>query len=344
MGALRMLTVRLQLTVRAPLQFDKGLGATDGDVIEKYFLDPKLARGKRPGEGELGKMLCAALLERRVTPVLTTWATIDQRVSFLISEAEKWESAYGTLDKIPTGRAKCTRAVLNPDTNELEERDWPWEDWMWPMIRLGRQRRGQAVAAAVKEEQTVQATAHLAEQAVAKLQAQVLAAGNAERPDLLKKLEDARARLLHISGGRRGARTGKKARKRVKTEGERGGDVEGDSDGEEDEEEEESDSAGGEGVEPTRKGRSSGVDAGIAALLKDTREAAAASKAAMDRLSAEADKQRAHDAEQAEKQREAAKEEAAKQREHVERLEKMRAEGQKDLVLSLAAAMREFRK
>jgi len=120
--------------------------------------------------------------------------------------------------------------------------------------------------------------------------------------------------------------------------------VEGDSDGEEDEEEEESDSAGGEGVEPTRKGRSSGVDAGIAALLKDTREAAAASKAAMERLSAEADKQRAHDAEQAEKQREAAKEEAAKQREHVERLEKMRAEGQKDLVLSLAAAMREFRK
>lgn len=130
-----------------------GLGAAEGDVVDKCHLDPKLAKGKRPGEGDMGRLFCAALLKAGITPALTTWATIDTRISFLIDEATRWESSYGGLDKMPTGRAKCTRIVTNVDTGKDEVTDWPWEDWMWPMIRLGRQRKGEAAAAAVKKEE-----------------------------------------------------------------------------------------------------------------------------------------------------------------------------------------------
>jgi hypothetical protein len=315
-------------------QFDRGLGASEGDVIEKYYFDPKLAKGKRPGEGDMGKLLCAALFERKITPVLTTWTTIGLRIDFLISEALKWEAAYGGLDKMPTGRAKCTRSVHNSETNELEERDWPWEDWMWPMIRLGRQRNGQEAAEKVKkEEQTTNAAAQLAEQAVAKLQAQVLAATTEEeRAELKAKLHNARERLVLVSGGRRGVVKGKKKRKRVKMEGECDGPGSG-SDEDDSDEEEESDSAGGEGAEPPRKGRSSGVDGGIAELLKNAQATTAATQAAMERMSAEAARQREHE-----------KDEAAKGREHALELARLQATSNKELVVGLAAAMAQFAK
>jgi len=282
----------------------------------------------------MGKLLCAALFERKITPVLTTWTTIGLRIDFLISEALKWEAAYGGLDKMPTGRAKCTRTVHNIDTNELEERDWPWEDWMWPMIRLGRQRNGQAAAEKVKkEEQTTNATAQLAEQAVAKLQAQVLAATTTEeRAELTEKLHNARERLMLVSGGKRGVVKGKKQRKRVKTEGDSDG-AGGGTDEHGSDEEEESDSAGGEGAEPPRKGRSSGVDGGIAELLKNAKETTAATQAAMELMSAEAAKQREHD-----------KEEAAKARAHAVELAKLQAASNKELVVGLAAALAQFAK
>ena len=201
-------TCPLTVARRAPApQVDVGLGAAEGDVVDKCHLDPKLAKGKRPGEGDMGKLFCQALLNAGITPALTTWATIDTRITFLIGEATRWESNYGGLDKMPTGRAKCTRIVTNVDTGQDEVTDWPWEDWMWPMIRLGRQRNGQAAAAAVKkEEDTTTAAALRAEQLVARTTAKLLVAPAAEKAALEKELNAARDQLALLSGGRRGGK------------------------------------------------------------------------------------------------------------------------------------------
>jgi hypothetical protein len=173
----------------------------------------------------------------------------------------------------------------------------------------------------------------LAEQAVAKLQAQVLAATTTEeRAELTEKLHNARERLMLVSGGKRGVVKGKKQRKRVKTEGDSDG-AGGGTDEHGSDEEEESDSAGGEGAEPPRKGRSSGVDGGIAELLKNAKETTAATQAAMELMSAEAAKQREHD-----------KEEAAKARAHAVELAKLQAASNKELVVGLAAALAQFAK
>lgn len=319
-------------------QFERGLGAVDGDAVEPCYLDPRLAKGKRPGEIEMGKALCAALFKQGVTPVLTTWATIDQRLSFLIAEALAWETAYGGLDKLPTGRAKCKRTVHDPATNELVERDWPWEDWMWPMIRLGRQRKGKAAADMVKKEElNTTAAQHLAEGTVAKLAAQMLAVDNDEqRAEIKKQLKAARKHLWSITGGRRGVVKGKKARKSVKTEGASGSDSGGDGTADDSEE---SGSAGAEGAEATRKGRSSGVDAGIAALMQDARDAQAASAAALERLTEEGERYRKHEAEEAAARRKHEAEQAEAARQHSLELARVNAESQKAMMLGFAEMM-----
>ena len=259
-------TCPLTVARRAPApQVDVGLGAAEGDVVDKCHLDPKLAKGKRPGEGDMGKLFCQALLNARITPALTTWATIDTRITFLIGEATRWESNYGGLDKMPTGRAKCTRIITDVDTGQDEVTDWPGEDWMWPMIRLGRQRNGQAAAAAVKkEEDTTTAAALRAEQLVARTTAKLLVAPAAEKAAL--ELNAARDQLALLSGGRRGGK--RKDRKS------------GDNDGDGDSDSADSGGHGSDGDEaapaggaaPKEKGRHSGVDAGLAALLKDARD------------------------------------------------------------------------
>ena len=125
-------------------QFGKGIGARPGEVVEQWYLDPQQYKGKTPGEAAQGKLVCDKLYELGILPAPSTWLTIGARVEWLVKEATAWETAYGTLDKIPTGGAKTKRVVHNADTGLNEETDWPWEKWMWNMIRLGKLRSGAA--------------------------------------------------------------------------------------------------------------------------------------------------------------------------------------------------------
>ena len=151
-----------------------GLSAQPGDDVPAYYLDPERAKGKRPGEMEIGVALCAELYKRRITAALTTWPTLSKRVKACIAESTAWEKAYGTIDKIPTGGAQTKRVTHNIETGEEVTEPWPWADWMWPFIRLGRQRAGQAVDAAVKKEECVNK-----ERAVARRANRRAAAGSA---------------------------------------------------------------------------------------------------------------------------------------------------------------------
>jgi hypothetical protein len=102
-------------------QFGKGIGARPGEVVEQWYMDPQQYKGKTPGEAAQGKLVCDKLYELGILPAPSTWSTIGARVEFLVKEATAWETAYGTLDKIPTGGAKTTRVVPNADTGLDEE-------------------------------------------------------------------------------------------------------------------------------------------------------------------------------------------------------------------------------
>jgi hypothetical protein len=267
-----------------------GLSAQPGDDVPAYYLDPERAKGKRPGEMEMGAALCAELYKRRITAALTTWPTLSKRVKACIAESTAWEKAYGTIDKIPTGGAQTKRVTHNIETGEEVTEPWPWADWMWPFIRLGRQRAGQAVDAAVKKEECVNKDAQLrAEQTVARLQAALLTASSDAKQAVQADLNAAQARLLALSGGRRGDKSKAKAVKRESDDA--------------DEEEDSDSDAGGEGAGPTRTRRSgTGLDAGLAALLKQSREGQSGLKDALAALSAQAEAARSHAAAEAEKQ------------------------------------------
>ena len=85
------------------LQFERGLGATKEDVVAQIFLDPKLAKGKRPGESELGGRLCAAisltssssLLQRRAGPTVTFSVSSRSVIRRGICSGEKRKSFRG---------------------------------------------------------------------------------------------------------------------------------------------------------------------------------------------------------------------------------------------------------
>ena len=136
----------------AARQFEKGLGATDKDDVDEHYKDPKLRKGKKPGEGEAGLQLVNALQRMGVTEVATTWSTLDRHIGLLVAEASSWFSSYGSCDKMPTGRAKTTRVVVDADTGLDETVDWPFQPWMWTFMRLGKQRAGQAQEMRVKKE------------------------------------------------------------------------------------------------------------------------------------------------------------------------------------------------
>lgn len=300
-----------------------GLGYGKGDVVDKCHLDPRLAKGKRPGEGDMGKLLCEALFRENVIHAPTTWATIDTRIVFLIEEATRWESHYGPLDKKPTGNAKCKRVVHNVDKGKEEVQEWPWQDWMWPMIRLGRQRKGVAAAAAVKkDEDTTAAAALRAEQLVARITSKLLVAPASDKAAMTKELEAARDELALLSGGRRGGKgKGTKSKSHDSDSDSDSGSISGGSHGDE--------AAPTGRAAPKEKGRHSGVDAGLASLLKQAGDGSAQMLAAIERMSADAAAQREHDAAQAEKGRA-----------HEVRMEEMRAAAQKDLLMGLIGVMK----
>ena len=85
------------------LQFERRLGATKEDAVEQIFLDPKLAKGKRPGESELGGRLCAAisltssssLLQRRAGPTVTFSVSSRSVIRRGICSGEKRKSFRG---------------------------------------------------------------------------------------------------------------------------------------------------------------------------------------------------------------------------------------------------------
>ena len=303
------------LRLRARAQIDKGLGAGPDDAVEKWYKDPLLSKGKTPGEAAHGKLFCDKLYEMGITPVASTWQTVGARIEFLVAEALRWEAAFGALDKIPTGGAKTTRVVHNVETGEDEVVDWPWEDWMWPMIRLGRQRKGAAATAAVKKEDASNAQQILrAQQQVAQLVAAALAAPNAEKAAAQAKVDEARARLANLLGA--------KAAKGLAPK-----DVADDMDVEDDNGEGQADA---DTAPAPAAGRvSSGVDSGVAALLKKADESEAMMKRLWDEMTTESVRAREHAAQEAEKQRE-----------HDARMQKERAEQQKELLLSLAQALR----
>ena len=72
------------------LQFERGLGATKEDAVAQIFLDPKLAKGKRPGESELGGRLCTALFDQHIISAPTTWGTLNKHLEALIKESSDW--------------------------------------------------------------------------------------------------------------------------------------------------------------------------------------------------------------------------------------------------------------
>jgi len=94
-----------------------GLGYGKGDVVDKCHLDPRLAKGKRPGEGDMGKLFCEALFRENIILAPTTWATIDTRIVFLIEEATRWESHYGPLDKKPRLVPAIAQVLYGPAEN-----------------------------------------------------------------------------------------------------------------------------------------------------------------------------------------------------------------------------------
>jgi len=277
-------TSRAHTLLRRPdfgtLQFEKGLGATAQDDVEAYYKDPRLSKGKRPGEMDAGSLVCAALQRMGVTTAKTTWATLDRRLGQLIDESTSWFNAFGSADKMPTGRAKTTRVVFNAETGKDETENWEFKPWMWTFMRLGKQRAGKMQEERVKKEER-------AERVVAQLKAQLLTAPVVEKDAVRAKIEVAQERLVVLSGGRRGK---KAKRRRPKTE-----------DGSEGVQDSDDDDTSGKGA---RKGNSV-ADTGLGAVLQAAKETGALMKeslASMTTMSkedrefqaAEREKDRAH--------------------------------------------------
>ena len=294
-------------------QFEKGLGATAQDDVADYYKDPTLSKGKRPGEIEAGNLLCDALKSAGVTEAKTTWSTLDKRCVKLIDESQSWFSAFGSCDKMPTGRAKTTRVFHNAEKGVDETEDWPFQPWMWTFMRLGKQRAGKAQEERVKkEEQGTADDMQRAERTVAALKAQILSVPAAEKEAVRARLDAAQDRLLDMSGGRRGKRA---KRRRPSGEEDDCGSGEGSSD---------DDDPSGKGA---RKGASA-ADAGLGAVLDAAKETSALMKESLASMTALSRDEREFQAAEREKDRQ-----------HAERMHQAGLAAQQQMMMEMFKAM-----